>query len=192
MKIFTTLYELTLKWSQHRHAEKYLAGLSCAESTFFPIPPDVMLAPMVLTQTDKAWRFALVTTLASVVGGIIGYALGYYAFESWLAPLVVEWGYGEKLALAETWFAQYGVWVVFIAGFSPIPYKVFTISAGALSMAFFPFVIASAVGRGLRFFLVAAFMKYGGPPMEAKLKDYIEYLGWAVIILGVIAYLILK
>ena len=192
MKIFTTLYVLTLKWSQHRHAEKYLAGLSCAESTFFPIPPDVMLAPMVLTQTDKAWRFALVTTLASVVGGIIGYALGYYAFESWLAPLVVEWGYGEKLALAETWFAQYGVWVVFIAGFSPIPYKVFTISAGALSMAFFPFVIASAVGRGLRFFLVAAFMKYGGPPMEAKLKDYIEYLGWAVIILGVIAYLILK
>ncbi|WP_371195651.1 YqaA family protein [Glaciecola sp. SC05] len=192
MKIFTTLYDWTLKWSRHRHAEKYLAGLSCAESTFFPIPPDVMLAPMVLTQTDKAWRFAFVTTVASVVGGILGYILGFYAFESWLSPLIIDLGYGEKLALAETWFSEYGVWVVFIAGFSPIPYKVFTISAGALSMAFLPFVIASTVGRGLRFYLVAAFMKYGGPPMEAKLKDYIEYLGWAVVILAVLAYLILR
>ncbi|MFC4700538.1 YqaA family protein [Glaciecola siphonariae] len=192
MKIFTTLYELTLQWSKHRHAEKYLAGLSCAESTFFPIPPDVMLAPMVLSQTDKAWRLALITTVASVVGGVFGYLLGYFAFESWLSPLIVDLGYAQKLALAESWFAQYGVWVVFIAGFSPIPYKIFTVSAGALSMAFFPFLIASAVGRGLRFYLVAAFMKYGGPPMEAKLKDYIEYLGWAVVVLGIVAYLLMR
>ncbi|MDT0593288.1 YqaA family protein [Glaciecola petra] len=192
MKIFTPLYDTCLRWAKHRHAEKYLAGLSCAESTFFPIPPDVMLAPMVLGQTHKAWRFALVCTIASVIGGIIGYALGYFAFESWLAPLIEQWGYAEKLALAEAWFAKYGVWVVFIAGFSPIPYKIFTISAGALAMAFFPFVIASTIGRGMRFFLVAAFMKYGGPPMEAKLKDYIEYLGWAVIIAAIVAYLILR
>ena len=192
MKIFTPLYDACLTWARHRHAEKYLAGLSCAESTFFPIPPDVMLAPMVLSQTDKAWRFALVTTVASVIGGIFGYALGYFAFESWLGPLIEQWGYSDKLAHAERWFADYGVWVVFIAGFSPIPYKIFTISAGALAMAFFPFVIASAVGRGMRFFLVAAFMKYGGPPMEAKLKDYIEYLGWAVVIGAVVAYLLLR
>ena len=190
MKIFTPLYDACLKWARHRHAEKYLAALSCAESTFFPVPPDVMLAPMVLSQTEKAWRFALVTTIASVVGGVFGYFLGMFAFESFIAPLVEQWGYGPKLALAESWFADYGVWVVFLAGFSPIPYKVFTISAGALSMAFFPFLIASAIGRGMRFFLVAAFMKYGGPPMEAKLKDYIEYLGWAVVILAVLAYLI--
>jgi membrane protein YqaA with SNARE-associated domain len=192
LKIFTPLYDACLTWARHRHAEKYLAGLSCAESTFFPIPPDVMLAPMVLSQTDKAWRFALVTTVASVIGGIFGYALGYFAFESWLGPLIEQWGYADKLAHAERWFADYGVWVVFIAGFSPIPYKIFTISAGALAMAFFPFVIASAVGRGMRFFLVAAFMKYGGPPMEAKLKDYIEYLGWAVVIGAVVAYLLLR
>ena len=190
MKLFTSLYESTLRWSKHRHAEKYLAGLSCAESTFFPIPPDVMLAPMVLSQTDKAWKFAWVTTLASVVGGILGYALGFFAFESWLSPIIEQWGYGEKLQLAEQWFSEYGVWVVFIAGFSPIPYKIFTISAGALSMAFLPFVIASTIGRGMRFFLVAAFMKYGGPPMEAKLKDYIEYIGWGIVILAVILYLI--
>ncbi|WP_395345159.1 YqaA family protein [Ningiella sp. W23] len=192
MKIFTYLYDLTLKWSKHRHAEKYLAGLSCAESTFFPIPPDVMLAPMVLAQTQKAWRFALVTTVASVIGGILGYFLGLFAFDSFIMPIINEWGYADKLALAEAWFSQYGVWVVFIAGFSPIPYKVFTISAGALAMPFLPFVIASAVGRGLRFYLVAAFMKYGGPPMEAKLKDYIEFLGWAVVGLGVLAYFLLR
>jgi membrane protein YqaA with SNARE-associated domain len=147
---------------------------------------------MVLSQTEKAWRFALVTTVASVMGGIIGYFLGYFAFESWIAPLIEQWGYGEKLSLAETWFTEYGVWVVFLAGFSPIPYKVFTISAGALSMAFVPFVIASAVGRGLRFFLVAALMKYGGPPMEAKLKNYIEYIGWAVVIAAIVAFLVLR
>ncbi|MGB3726370.1 MAG: YqaA family protein [Glaciecola sp.] len=192
MKIFTPLYDACLTWARHKHAEKYLAGLSCAESTFFPIPPDVMLAPMVLSQTDKAWRFALVTTIASVIGGVFGYALGFFAFESFIQPLIEQWGYTEKLVLAETWFAQYGVWVVFLAGFSPIPYKVFTISAGALAMAFWPFIIASAIGRGLRFFLVAAFMKYGGPPMEAKLKDYIEYLGWAVVVIAVVLFLIYR
>lgn len=192
MKLFTTLYDLCLKWAKHRHAEKYLAGLSCAESTFFPIPPDVMLAPMVLGQPDKAWRFAWITTIASVIGGIIGYALGFYAFETFINPIIQQWGYADKLASAEKWFADYGVWVVFIAGFSPIPYKVFTISAGALAMAFFPFLLASAVGRGARFFLVATLMKYGGPPMESKLKQYIEYIGWAVVILAVVAYLILR
>ncbi len=192
MKLFTSLYETSLKWAKHKHAEKYLAGLSCAESTFFPIPPDVMLAPMVLGQIDKAWRFAWVTTVASVVGGILGYILGYYAFESFIEPLVIDWGYQEKLILAKEWFSKYGVWVVFIAGFSPIPYKVFTISAGALSMAFIPFVIASAIGRGARFFLVAAFMKYGGPPMEAKLKDYIEFIGWGIVVAGVLAYLLMR
>lgn len=192
MKLFTSLYDTCLKWAKHRHAEKYLAGLSCAESTFFPIPPDVMLAPMVLGQTEKAWRFAWITTIASVIGGIIGYFLGVFAFDSFINPLIAQWGYTEKLSLAEQWFAEYGVWVVFIAGFSPIPYKVFTISAGALAMAFLPFVIASAVGRGARFFLVAAFMKYGGPPMEAKLKQYIEYIGWAIVVLAIVAYLILR
>lgn len=192
MKIFTTLYDACLRWSKHKHAEKYLAGLSCAESTFFPIPPDVMLAPMVLSQTEKAWRFAWVTTIASVIGGVLGYFLGYYAFDSVLAPLVEQYGYADKLELAQQWFSEYGVWVVFLAGFSPIPYKVFTISAGALAMAFFPFLIASAIGRGARFFLVAALVKFGGPPMEAKLKQYLEYIGWSVVAIAVIVYLIVR
>ncbi|MFT6804917.1 MAG: membrane protein YqaA with SNARE-associated domain [Glaciecola sp.] len=192
MKLFETCYELCLKWAQHRHAEKYLAGLSCSESMFFPIPPDVMLAPMALSQPQKAWRFALVTTVASVVGGILGYLLGYFAFESFIQPVVVEMGYQDKLTQAALWFKEYGVWVVFLAGFSPIPYKVFTISAGFLHMALIPFIIASTIGRGMRFFLVAALMKYGGPMMEAKLKKYIEIIGWGTVVLAIALYLIFR
>jgi membrane protein YqaA with SNARE-associated domain len=192
MKIFETCYDLCLKWAQHKHAEKYLAGLSFSESMFFPVPPDVMLAPMALSQPLKAWRFAAITTIASVIGGIMGYALGYFAFESLIQPLIIELGYQDKLTKATTWFAEYGVWVVFLAGFSPIPYKIFTISAGFLQMALFPFIIASAIGRGLRFFLVAALMKYGGPMMERKLKKYIEIIGWGTVVLAVILYLVFR
>ncbi|MFT6086377.1 MAG: membrane protein YqaA with SNARE-associated domain [Glaciecola sp.] len=159
---------------------------------FFPIPPDVMLAPMALSQPQKAWRFALVTTVASVVGGILGYLLGYFAFESFIQPVVVEMGYQDKLTQAALWFKEYGVWVVFLAGFSPIPYKVFTISAGFLHMALIPFIIASTIGRGMRFFLVAALMKYGGPMMEAKLKKYIEIIGWGTVVLAIALYLIFR
>ena len=192
MKLFEPMYDMALRWARHRHAVKYLGGLSFAESVFFPIPPDVMLAPMSLSQPDKAWRFALITTLASIFGGIAGYWLGYFAFDIWLAPIIESWGYTHKIETATQWFADYGVWVVFIAGFSPIPYKVFTTSAGFLQMAFFPFLLASAVGRGARFFLVAGLMRWGGAPMEAKLRQYVEVLGWGVVLLAVAAYLILR
>lgn len=183
---------MCLKWAQHKHAEKYLGGLSFSESVIFPIPPDVMLAPMVLSQTDKAWRFATITTIASVLGGILGYALGWFAFETLIEPMVIEMGYQDKLTLATQWFTEYGVWVVFLAGFSPIPYKVFTITAGFMHMALLPFIVASTIGRGLRFFLVAALMKYGGPMMELKLKKYIEVIGWATVAIAVVVYLIFR
>lgn len=192
MKLFGPCYDMALRWARHPKAVKYLASLSFAESVFFPIPPDVMLAPMSLSQPDKAWRFALITTLASVVGGIAGYLLGFFAFEAWLAPLVEQWGYGDKLDVAINWFSEYGVWVVFLAGFSPIPYKIFTVSAGFLTMAFFPFLIASTIGRGARFFMVAALMRWGGVTMEAKLRQYIEVLGWAVVLIALAAYLVLR
>ena len=191
MKIFQPCYDLALRWSRHQYASRYLAGLSFAESMFFPIPPDVMLAPMSMSRPQRAWMYALITTIASVLGGIAGYALGYFTFEAWLEPLIISAGYEEKLQTAMSWFETYGVWVVFLAGFSPIPYKVFTISAGVLNMAFFPFLIASAVGRGARFFLVAGLMKLGGAAMEEKLREYIEILGWATIGLAILAYLIL-
>ncbi|MBU2977524.1 YqaA family protein [Alteromonas sp. C1M14] len=191
MKLFQSCYDLALRWAKHRHAGRYLVGLSFAESMFFPIPPDVMLAPMSMSQPHRAWRYAALTTLASVLGGIGGYVLGYFAFDVWLEPIILSAGYGEKLDTTMSWFEQYGIWVVFLAGFSPIPYKIFTISAGILSMAFAPFIIASAIGRGARFFLVAGLMRWGGAAMEAKLRDYVEILGWATVVIAVIAYLLL-
>lgn len=183
--MFRRLYKATMRYSAHPHAERYLAGLSFAESSFFPIPPDVMLAPMVLAQRQRAWFLAALTTIASVLGGVAGYFIGWAAFAS-IEPLIHQWGYGEKLALANAWFDEWGVWVVFLAGFSPIPYKMFTITAGALNLAMLPFVLASLVGRGARFFLVAALLKAFGEKIEPLLSRYVEWIGWALVILVVL------
>lgn len=181
MKIFSALYERTLEWSKHRFAAYYLGALSLFESIFFPIPPDVMLAPMSLSQPNKAWRFATITSVASIVGGVIGYLLGATLFDPLVAPLIEQMGYQDKFSTIVTWFEEWGIWVVFLAGFSPIPYKLFTVSAGMLSMAFLPFVLASAVSRGLRFFLVAGLIKQFGAAMESKLRKYIDILGWGLV-----------
>lgn len=192
MGLFTRLYDICLKWARHRHAPRYLAGLSFAESSFFPIPPDVMLMPMALAQPQRAYYFAALTTLTSVLGGLAGYAIGYFALE-WVAPLIQEGGrWAGAYTKASEWFQEWGFWAVLLAGFSPIPYKVFTISAGALSMAFVPFVVASAIGRGARFFLVAGLLAWGGASMEARLRLYVERIGWALVGLGVIAYIAIK
>jgi membrane protein YqaA with SNARE-associated domain len=176
-----------MRWSAHRHAPYYLAGLSFAESSFFPVPPDVMLAPMALGKPHRAWHFALLTTIASVVGGMVGYLIGMFAFEL-IEPLLHSAGYWEKYLQTRAWFAEWGVWVIFVAGFSPIPYKVFTITAGVVSMTFLPFVLASAIGRGARFFMVAGLMKWGGPRMEQTMRQYIDRLGWLVILALIVAY----
>jgi|TARA_B110000211_G_scaffold92122_1_gene107408 membrane protein YqaA with SNARE-associated domain len=189
VKIFSALYEWTLKWAEHKFAPRILALLTFAESVFFPIPPDVLLAPMVLAQREKAWRFAALTTVASVIGGVVGYGLGYMMFEPWIQPLITEFGYQARFDKAMLWFSEWGVWVVFIAGFSPIPYKLFTVSAGFLHMAFLPFLLASAIGRGMRFFLVAGVIRWGGAPMEQKIRQWVDVLGWLVVSAIVIAYI---
>ncbi len=192
MALFTRLYDACLRWSRHPHAPRYLVGLSFAESSFFPIPPDVMLMPMSLAQPQRAMYFASITTLASVIGGVAGYAIGHFALE-WVAPLIHEGGrWATAYSKASHWFHEWGFWAVLIAGFSPIPYKVFTISAGALSMAFFPFVVASAVGRGARFFLVSSLLSWGGAAMEARVRQYVERIGWALVGVGVAAYIAIK
>ncbi|MDX1334223.1 MAG: YqaA family protein [Gammaproteobacteria bacterium] len=189
MKLFAPLYDWTLRMAAHKHAPRYLGGLSFAESSFFPIPPDVMLAPMCLAKPKAAWSYALVTTITSVLGGMLGYLIGYFALEA-IEPWIYQTSYGAPYDRAQEWFEHWGVWVVFLAGFTPIPYKVFTISAGALSMSFLPFVLASFVGRGARFFLVAGLIKWLGPTVEPKLRHYIEVIGWSaaglIIILAIL------
>ena len=181
MKIFTTLYDACLRWAKHKYASIYLAVLTFSESIFFPIPPDVMLAPMVLARPHKAWWLASLTSISSILGGVVGYLLGAYLYEPVVLPFIELMGYQLKFATITQYFTDYGVWIVFLAGFTPIPFKVFTVSAGMLSMAFFPFLIASAVGRSMRFFLVAGILYWGGEKMEHKLRQYIDTIGWIVI-----------
>ena len=183
--MFQKFYDKALAWSKHRHASKYLAILSFAESSFFPIPPDVMLAPMALSQPKKAFHFALLTTIASVLGGILGYGIGYFLFDS-IAGWLETTHYWGKYLQAEQWFNDWGFWAIFVAGFSPIPYKVFTIAAGALQMLFLPFVVASLIGRGARFFLVAMLLAMGGKKLESKLRQYMDIIGWGMVILIII------
>jgi len=191
MRLFGPLYDRVLAWAGHRHAPRYLGALSFAESSFFPIPPDVMLAPMTLAKPEAAGRYALLTTVASVAGGLAGYAIGYFALEV-VEPWLHTAGYWEGYIEVREWFERWGFWAVLAAGFSPIPYKLFTIAAGTLAMFLPAFVVASAVGRGARFFLVAYLVRWGGPAVERRLKTHIEILGWAFVGLLVIAYLLLR
>lgn len=185
MRLFAPLYDRVLSWAGHRHAERYLGVLSFAESSFFPIPPDVMLAPMCLAQRARAWRFATVTTVTSLAGGIAGYAIGYYLLEA-IEPWLHEMGYWPAYLNGRQWFDEWGVWAVFVAGFSPIPYKIFTISAGAAVLNFPGFVIASAISRGARFFLVAGLIVAGGQRMADVLPKYVERIGWLLVLLTII------
>jgi len=185
MKLFSPLYRRAMVWSRHPDAPWYLGGVSFAESSFFPIPPDVMLAPMALANPKRWWWLALLTTLTSVAGGVAGYLIGYFALDA-ILPWLQESRYWPAYQTAVDWFGKWGFWAVFVAGFSPIPYKVFTIAAGALSMALLPFVLASVIGRGLRFFLVAGLMAWGGAKMEEALHRYIDRLGWATVALVVL------
>lgn len=188
MRLFSALYERAMQWSRHPHAPRYLAGLSFAESSFFPIPPDVMLAPMSLAAPARAWRLAGLTTIASVLGGLLGYSIGLFAFDL-IEPWLHRLGYWEAYLSAKSWFDEWGFWAIFLAGFSPIPYKIFTVTAGVITMSLLPFAIASAIGRGLRFYLVAGLMVWGGERMESALHRYVDRIGWGLVVFFLLAFL---
>ncbi len=166
--MFRKMYEWVMRLAGSRHAPASLAVISFAESSFFPIPPDVMLGPMVLARRDKAFVYAAICTVASVLGGMLGYAIGV-----WLEPvgqtILRLFGHPEGQAEFERWFDQWGLAVILIKGLTPIPYKLVTITAGLAHFDLFTFVWASIVTRGARFFIVAAILKYFG---EAMLKEF--------------------
>jgi membrane protein YqaA with SNARE-associated domain len=184
--VFRSLYDRVLVWSRHRHAHRYLFALSFSEATFFPIPPDVMLAPMVLADRASAWRLAMLTTLASVLGGLFGYLIGLLAIEAVL-PLIESAGYLQAYASAVEAFERYGIWFVILAGFTPIPFKIITIAAGALGMPLPGFVLGSLIGRGARFYLVAGLIWSGGDRAAEYLRRWVDALGWAVVAIAVVA-----
>lgn len=189
MKLFATIYDKALLWAKHRYAVYWLGFVSFIESIFFPVPTDVMLAPMAMSKPQLATRYALWAAITSVLGGIIGYGIGYFAFD-WVKDILVSWGQQANFDKAMSWFETWGFWVVFLAGFSPIPFKVFTICAGVMQMAFLPFVFAAAVSRFARFYLVAKLFAVFGEKYEAQIRRSIEVIGWAVVAIVAVAYVI--
>ena len=187
INIFSYLYEKMLDWSAHHRAPYYLAGVSFAESSFFPIPPDVMLVSMGLAKPNRSWRFAIIATLFSVLGGLFGYMIGHYGMEI-IEPYLMSSSYASNVTRVMHWFDHQGVWVVILAGFSPFPYKIFTITAGMMSMAFWPFLTGSIIGRGLRFFIVSGILFFAGAKIEPHLRRYIDRIGWLVVIVFIIVY----
>ncbi len=166
------LYDWTLEKAAHRHAERWLFGVSFMESSFFPIPPDVLLAPMCIARPDKAWRYALICTIASVLGALLGYAIGFFLFETVGQMIVDFYGLGDKVAGFSEDFNQQGWLIVLLAGFTPLPFKVITIAAGMTAMPLYIMVGAAIISRAARFFLVAALLWKFGPPMKAWIEDH--------------------
>lgn len=192
MKIFRSLYDKVIGWSQHPHATRYLGGVSFCESSFFPIPTALMLAPMVMAQRDRAWRLAAFTTITSVLGGVFGYAIGFFLFDQIGQPILSFYHLEDKFLNMKEWFDQYGIWLVLLAGVTPIPYKLFTITAGLLSMALIPFVLASLVGRASQFFIVAGLVKWGGEKIEPVLEEWMEWIGWGILVVAVAGFSVVK
>lgn len=163
-------YDYMLNLASRRNAMYFLFAVAFIESSFFPIPPDVMLVPMVLAAPTKAWRIAGIATIASVLGGAFGYAIGVFFFDLIARPILTFYGYMHQFDVFKDYYHEWGAWIVFGAGITPFPYKVITIASGVVHLDFAVFMLASVVARGMRFYLVAWLLKKYGEPM----KDYIE------------------
>lgn len=177
------LYVWVLSWSDHPMGTWALALISFVESIFFPIPPDVLLIGLCLGDRSKWARYAAVCSAASVAGGIAGYAIGYTLLEPVCLPLIGALGLHEQFARASLWYREYDVWAVGAAGFSPIPYKVFTLSAGMTRLDFVPFVLASGVSRAARFFLVGWMLHRFGVPARRFIDRHLNRLALAFVVL---------
>lgn len=176
------LYDATLRLAGHRHAMWWLAAIAFIEASVFPIPPDILMIPMILAAPSRAFRIALVALVASVAGGVLGYAIGALAFETIGQPLLAAMGKADAMAAFSTRFNEVGVWAVLIAGLLPFPYKVITIMSGFTAMPLLPFLLSSIVARGLRFFIVAALLwRFGAP-----IRDFIEKRLGLVLTAGVL------
>jgi len=164
------LYDWAMGMARHERAPHLLFLISFIESSVFPIPPDVMLIPMILARPAKAWAYATIATIGSVLGGIAGYAIGYFLFEYLGRPILEFYGYASKFEETADLFRQWGVWFLIAKGWTPFPYKVLTIAAGAFKMDLLAFILASIVARAMRFYLVALLLFWFGEPI----KDFIE------------------
>jgi membrane protein YqaA with SNARE-associated domain len=192
--IHRRLYDWVLSFAHHKHATPALFALSFAESSFFPIPPDVLLGPLCLGHRKKSLYFATVTTIASVLGAIVGYVIGWGAWEA-IHQFVFAYVPGfsqDKFDMVARWYDQWGIWILFAAAFTPIPFKVFTIAGGVFAQPLLPFILVSTVGRGLRFFLVAGLFWWIGPRALPLIDKYFNLLCLAFVLLLVGGFAIIK
>ena len=188
------IYEWTLSLAERRLSGLWLGLLSFAEASFFPIPPDVLLIPLCLGKMKKAFKFAFICSIASVLGGVAGYAIGAFAWDE-LSGLFFQYIPGftpEKFDQLKSWYEEWGWPLVFIAGFSPIPYKIFTVASGVLGMALWPFILASAISRSARFFLVAFLLAKFGEPMKEKIDKHFNLLALLFGVLLISGIVVLK
>ncbi len=178
-KFVRQIYDAVFHLSKENGAVYWLFAVSFIESSFFPIPPDVMLIPMILAAPKKAWNLAGIATAGSVIGAYLGYAIGFYFFQLIAEPLLNFYGYLEKFNSFKDLYNQYGAWIVFGAGITPFPYKIITIASGVVHMNLLVFTIASVIARGMRFFLVAWLLKKYGETMRVFIE---KNLGWLSVV----------
>lgn len=188
------LYDWVLHWAATPYAVPALFVLSFAESSFFPIPPDVLLIALCIGNVRGSYRYAFWCSLASVLGGIAGYGIGMFAWDQ-LRDVFYAWvpGVNEaSVAKVSALYEQHNFWIVFVAAFTPIPYKVFTIAGGVFAISFPMFVIASLIGRAGRFFLVAALLWKFGPPMKSFIDRYFNLLSFVFVVLLIGGFALIK
>jgi membrane protein YqaA with SNARE-associated domain len=190
--MFQRLYDRTMSLASHRHAMRVLALVSFAESSVFPIPPDAMLIPMVLAHRDRAWAMAAVCTVASVLGGILGYIIGYFLFEAVGRPILDFYGFQEEFQRFADAYNRWGLWIILIKGLTPIPYKIVTIASGVAQFDPVVFILASIATRGARFFLVAALLRRFGPPIRTFVEKNLTAVATAALLLIVGGFVAVK
>jgi membrane protein YqaA with SNARE-associated domain len=173
------IYDEVINLSGSKYALYWLAAFSFIESSFFPIPPDIMLIPMILATPQKAWKIAAVCTVSSVIGAYFGYIIGVYFFQLIAEPLLNFYGYLEKFNSFKNLYEEYGAWIVFGAGITPFPYKIITIASGVVHLNLIVFTIASIIARGMRFFLIAWLLKVWGESMRTFIE---KNLGWLSVL----------
>lgn len=186
------LYDWMLSKAQSPACEKWLAAISFAESSFFPIPIDMMLIPMILANRLKAWRLATITLITSVLGGIAGYAIGAFFYEVIGEPIINFYGYQEQFITLQETFLEWGVLFILVAGFTPIPFKLVTITAGAVSMNPVLFALTSIPARGARFYLVAGLLWKFGDPIKDFIEKRLGLVTTAMMALGIAGFLVIK
>jgi membrane protein YqaA with SNARE-associated domain len=192
MKFIKKLYDWVLHWAETPYGVPALFLLAFAESSFFPVPPDVLLIALAISIPKKSFKYAMICTVGSILGGMVGYIIGLELIDTVGIPILNFYGAMDKYQYIQDLYMKYDAWAVGIAGFTPIPYKVFTIAAGAFKIDFLVFVLASIAGRAGRFFLVSGIIYFFGPTIKSFIDRYFNLLCFAFMILLIGGFILVK